>query len=99
MKSNYAGMSRREALGALGLLALSSRMAWGAEAQAGIISPEFHLVTPEKVTAAHAARLQVVAWTANTPTDWDRLIEAKVDAIISDDPAALIAHLKARGLR
>jgi len=36
MKSNYAGMSRREALGALGLLALSSRMAWGAEAQAGI---------------------------------------------------------------
>ncbi len=31
MKSNYAGMSRREALGALGLLAVSGRMAWGAE--------------------------------------------------------------------
>ncbi len=31
MNSNYAGMSRREALGALGLLALSSRMTWGAE--------------------------------------------------------------------
>lgn len=30
MKSNYAGMSRREALGTLGLLALSSRMGWGA---------------------------------------------------------------------
>jgi len=36
MNTNYVGMSRREALGALGLLALSSRMAWGAEAQGGI---------------------------------------------------------------
>lgn len=37
MKLNYAGMSRREALGALGLLALSSRLAFGAEAtKAGI---------------------------------------------------------------
>ena len=61
---------------------------------AGIVSPEFHLVTPEKVAAAHAAGLQVVPWTANQPEDWDRLIAAKVDAIISDDPAALIAHLK-----
>jgi glycerophosphoryl diester phosphodiesterase len=61
---------------------------------AEIISPEFHLVTPEKVAAAHRARLQVVPWTANTPADWDRLIAAKVDAIITDDPAALIAHLK-----
>jgi len=27
------------------------------------------------------------------------MIEAKVDAIISDDPAALIVHLNKRGLR
>jgi glycerophosphoryl diester phosphodiesterase len=64
-----------------------------------IISPDFHLVTEAKVAAAHAAGLQVVPWTANTPKDWDRLIQAKVDAIISDDPAQLIAHLKKRGLR
>lgn len=63
-------------------------------AHAEIISPEFHLVTPAKVEAAHKAGLQVVAWTANTPDDWDKLIAAKVDAIISDDPAALIAYLK-----
>jgi glycerophosphoryl diester phosphodiesterase len=68
-------------------------------ANAEIISPEFHLVTPAKVAAAHAAGLQVVPWTANTPADWDTLIQAKVDAIISDDPAALIAHLQRRGLR
>ena len=69
------------------------------EGQATIISPNYELVTPEKVAAAHAAGLQVVPWTANTPADWDRLIAAKVDAIISDDPAALIAYLKAKGLR
>lgn len=68
-------------------------------AKAEIISPEFHLVTPAKVEAAHKAGLQVVPWTANTKADWDRLIEAKVDAIITDDPAELIAHLKAKGLR
>ena len=33
---------------------------------AGIVSPEFHLVTPAKVAAAHKAGLQVVPWTADT---------------------------------
>jgi glycerophosphoryl diester phosphodiesterase len=65
-----------------------------AAANAEIVSPEFQLVTPEKVEAAHRAGLQVLPWTADTPADWDMLIAAKVDAIISDDPAALIAYLK-----
>jgi glycerophosphoryl diester phosphodiesterase len=68
-------------------------------ARADIISPEFHLVTPAKVAAAHAAHLLVVAWTANTPADWDMLIQAKVDAIISDDPAELIVYLRKNKLR
>ena len=63
------------------------------EAQAQIISPQYPLVTPERVRAAHAAGLTVIPWTANRPEDWDRLIAAGVDAIITDDPAALIAHL------
>jgi glycerophosphoryl diester phosphodiesterase len=67
--------------------------------KAEIVSPEFHLVTPAKVEAAHHAGLQIVPWTANTPADWDLLIQAKVDAIISDDPAELIAYLKKQGLR
>jgi glycerophosphoryl diester phosphodiesterase len=41
----------------------------------------------------------VIPWTANTPADWDQLVAAKVDAIITDDPAALIAYLKQRKLR
>ncbi|HLK20224.1 MAG TPA: glycerophosphodiester phosphodiesterase [Bryobacteraceae bacterium] len=64
-----------------------------AEAQASIISPEYHLVTPEEVKAAHDAGLQVVPWTANTPEAWQKLIDAGVDAIISDDPASLISYL------
>lgn len=64
------------------------------EAGADMISPEYHLVTPEQVRAAHAAGIPVVPWTADTPADWDRLVAAGVDAIITDDPAALIAHLK-----
>jgi glycerophosphoryl diester phosphodiesterase len=63
-------------------------------ANAEIVSPDFHLVTPEKVEAAHRAGVQVVPWTANAPADWDMLIRAKVDAIISDDPAELIQYLK-----
>jgi glycerophosphoryl diester phosphodiesterase len=69
------------------------------EAGAPVISPQYRQITPEKVAAAHAAGLEVVPWTANSPADWDKLIDAKVDAIISDDPAELIAYLKSKGLR
>jgi glycerophosphoryl diester phosphodiesterase len=69
------------------------------EAGASIVSPNHRLVTRAKVEAAHEAGLQVVPWTANTPREWDRLIEAGVDAIITDDPGGLIRYLKERGLR
>ena len=71
----------------------------GREAGAQIISPEFHLVTPEQVKAAHQAGLEVLPWTADQPADWSRLVDAGVDGIISDDPAALIAFLKEHGAR
>lgn len=64
------------------------------EAGAGIVSPVYPAVSPERVAAAHAAGLQVVPWTPNKPEEWQRMIDAKVDAIITDDPAALIAYLK-----
>src|SRR5271165_289895 len=69
------------------------------EAGATIISPYYELVTPEQVKASHAAGLQVVPWTANTAQIWQMLIDAGVDAIISDDPAALIEYLKSKGLK
>ena len=69
------------------------------EAKATIVSPQYRLVTAAKVKAAHAAGLEVVPWTANTPADWDKLIEAGVDAIITDDPAELISYLKRLSLQ
>ncbi|WP_321473825.1 glycerophosphodiester phosphodiesterase [uncultured Paludibaculum sp.] len=68
-------------------------------ANAEIVAPYLSLVKPEGVKEAHAAGLQVVPWTANKPEIWDTLIAAGVDAIITDNPAALIEHLKAKGLR
>jgi glycerophosphoryl diester phosphodiesterase len=70
----------------------------GKKTGAQIISPDFHLVTPEKVAAAHAAGLQVVPWTADKPEDWQALIDAKVDAIITDDPEALVIWLRDKKL-
>jgi glycerophosphoryl diester phosphodiesterase len=69
------------------------------EAGAGIVSPNIRTVVAAEVKAAQKAGLQVVPWTANTPAEWEPLVAAGVDAIITDDPAALIAYLKSRGLR
>jgi len=69
------------------------------EASAAIVAPFFKLVMAEQVDAAHAAGLEVIPWTANTAVEWQSLINAGVDAIITDDPAALIAYLKQQGLR
>ena len=63
------------------------------EAGAQIVSPEHRLVTKEQVDAAHKAGLQVIAWTANMPEEWKRLVDCGVDAIISDDPAELLSFL------
>ncbi len=79
--------------GARGFVALAR------EAGVGIVGPYHRLVTARKVAAAHSAGIQVVPWTANRPRDWRRLIRAGVDGIITDDPAGLIAYLKAAGLR
>lgn len=68
-------------------------------AGAGIVAPYHVLASARQVHAAHAAGLEVIAWTANRPRDWKRLIAAQVDAIITDDPEALVAYLKEIGLR
>ena len=59
-----------------------------------IVAPEYSLVTAEEVRAAHEAGLRVIPWTANTVEDWQRLIDAGVDGIITDDPARLIGYLR-----
>jgi glycerophosphoryl diester phosphodiesterase len=63
---------------------------------AEIISPDWSLVTPEQVGAAHQAGAQVAPYTPNTPEAWQKLANDGVDAIISDDPVALLAWLRAQ---
>jgi glycerophosphoryl diester phosphodiesterase len=69
-------------------------------AGAAIAAPQHRLVTSGLVTSgkvqrAHAAGIQVIPWTADDPADWQRLADAQVDGIITDDPEALIAFLRA----
>ena len=64
------------------------------EAGAQIVSPHYRLVNAGLVERAHKAGLQVVPWTANDEEQWRKLAGAKVDGIISDDPAALLVWLK-----
>jgi glycerophosphoryl diester phosphodiesterase len=70
----------------------------GRKSEATILSPSFELVTPEKVAAAHSAGLQVMPYTVDKPEDWQKMVDAKVDAIITDDPEALVLWLRARSL-
>lgn len=86
----------------LSLLTSDNHIDYAAAAKAAgaaIISPDALWLTPGDVAALHAKGVQVAPWTINDPKGWDQLIAAGVDAIITDDPEALIAHLKSRGLR
>jgi glycerophosphoryl diester phosphodiesterase len=86
-------------LGALYVGPPKSFVAIAHRAGAGIVAPYHRLASARQVRAAHAAGLEVIAWTANRIRDWRRLIAAQVDAIITDDPEALLAYLKEIGLR
>jgi len=37
-------------------------------------------------------------YTVDKPADWQKMAEANVDAVITDDPEALLAWLRARSL-
>ncbi len=64
-----------------------------------IWSPNSEWVTPEVISEAHAAGIQVAPWTINTPKEWDMAIAAGVDAIITDYPADLIEYLKSKQIK
>jgi len=86
-------------LGALYVGRPKSFAAIAQQAGAEIVAPYHALVTPRQTLLAHAAGLQVLAWTANRPRDWKRLVAAQVDGIITDNPASLLQHLRDHGLR
>jgi len=56
-------------------------------------NPMFGLLSAEAVAAVHQAGLRVSTWTVDSPDDMTRVLEAGVDAIVSNRIAALVAHL------
>lgn len=65
-------------------------------ANAQAISVGYAAVTSELVRQARLRHLTVWSWTADGPDEWDRLINAGVDGIITNVPTALRAHLSSR---
>jgi len=68
-------------------------------AKADILSPDQYWITLETVQEMHRNGIQVAPWTVDEPKDWQRMLDLGVDAIITDDPEALIAFLKEKGRR
>lgn len=56
-------------------------------------NPAFGDFRGDACERAHAAGLAINVWTVNTPEEWKSAIDMKVDGIITDDPAGLIAYM------
>jgi glycerophosphoryl diester phosphodiesterase len=61
-------------------------------------SPDFQTLTSEKMQSARRLGLKVIPWTVNEPSDIARMLELKVDGIISDYPDRVREVLQRRGL-
>ena len=64
----------------------------------GIWSPRFAELTGDLVAEAQALGLKVVPWTVNTPADMARIIDMKVDGLITDYPDRARDVLAAKGI-
>jgi glycerophosphoryl diester phosphodiesterase len=51
------------------------------------------LVGPTAVLRAHARGVPVVAWTVDDPLDLERVVEAGVDAVVTNDPSIFVSTL------
>lgn len=63
-----------------------------------IWSPFWRDVTPEIVAEAKALGLTVIPWTVNDPADMARLIDMKIDGLITDYPDRAKTLLDSRGI-
>ncbi len=57
-------------------------------------NPMFSLVTPEGVAQVHAAGLKVSTWTVDDRVDMARVVEAGVDAVVSNRVEELVRFLR-----
>jgi glycerophosphoryl diester phosphodiesterase len=61
-------------------------------------SPFWRNVTPEAVAESHTLGLKVIPWTVNDPAEMVRLIDLKVDGLITDYPDRGLRALVTKGL-
>jgi glycerophosphoryl diester phosphodiesterase len=61
-------------------------------------SPFWRNITPANVAETHALGLKVIPWTVNDPLETARLIDLKVDGLITDYPDRGLAVLAQKGL-
>jgi glycerophosphoryl diester phosphodiesterase len=52
--------------------------------------PQFRYVDRELVDSLHASGIRVAPWTPNRERDWQRLLDAGCDAVITDYPAEAV---------
>lgn len=64
----------------------------------GVWSPRFVELTGDLVAEAQTLGLKVVPWTINTPADMARIIDMKVDGLITDYPDRARDVLAAKGI-
>ena len=64
----------------------------------GTWSPFWRNVTAESVAEAHALGIKVLPWTVNNPADMARLVDMKVDGLISDYPDRLRKAVADKGV-
>jgi glycerophosphoryl diester phosphodiesterase len=61
-------------------------------------SPDFRTLTPQKVARARKLGLKLIPWTVNERADIARMLDLKVDGIISDYPDRVRELMRERGL-
>ena len=67
-------------------------------AGARIYCPNYQFLDAEQVQQTHAGGVQIVPWTANDPTVWERLLAWGVDGMTTDYPDRLAAFLRTNGV-
>ena len=58
------------------------------------VNPNYRVLTPQLIERIHQENLRVFTWTVNQEKDLKRMIEMKVDGIITNYPERLVALLK-----
>jgi glycerophosphoryl diester phosphodiesterase len=61
-------------------------------------SPQYEALSPDQVAEAHTLGLKVVPWTVNAPDAMGRLIDMKVDGLITDYPDRGRQVMAAKGM-